>query len=132
MRDWTFWEWIAYASLWITALIEAAGVALLRARELRKRLPLWLRSHQWSFVPLVLPSIATVVLVIEVIWPNTPARLVKDESAEKTYLGEVRPGEGSSLAIDWRAAQLREPVQNSPLAKYYRFIICARNIGKEP
>jgi hypothetical protein len=62
MRDWNFWEWVAYASLWVTALIEAGGVALLRAREVRKKFPLWLRSHNWSFVPFVLLMIATCIL----------------------------------------------------------------------
>jgi membrane protease YdiL (CAAX protease family) len=42
------------------------------------------------------------------------------------------PWEGSPLAIAWRTAQLREPVPNSPFAKYYRFIVNARNIGDEP
>ena len=41
------------------------------------------------------------------------------------------PWEGSPLAIAWRTAQLREPVPNVPLAKYYRFIVNARNIGDE-
>jgi len=42
------------------------------------------------------------------------------------------PWEGSPLAIAWRAAQLREPAPNLPVAKYYRFIVSARNIGDEP
>lgn len=42
------------------------------------------------------------------------------------------PFEGRPLAVAWRAATLRAPVPGSPLYKYYRFIVNARNVGGEP
>ena len=67
MRDWGFWEWLAFVSLWIAGLIEAAGVAMLRAREVRRRLPGFLRSHNWAFLPLGLLTIATLILASKAI-----------------------------------------------------------------
>jgi hypothetical protein len=64
MSQWTFWEWLAYAGLWIAGIIEAAEAALLKAREIRRRLPLFLRSRNWAFAPLALISASTVILIL--------------------------------------------------------------------
>jgi hypothetical protein len=62
----------------------------------------------------------------------TPQILSQAEQGANYLVVGPDPWEGSPLAIAWRGAQLREPVPNVPLAKYYRFIVNARNIGDAP
>jgi len=62
MRYWSFWEWLAYTCLLVGAIILAADTGLKVAPELAHRAP-WIESFLWSFAPLVLVSIATLILV---------------------------------------------------------------------
>ncbi len=63
MRDWKFWDWVAYAGLFIAAIILALDAALQAAPHLAKRMPDFLKSEIWVFLPLVLVICATVILI---------------------------------------------------------------------
>ncbi|HTQ33224.1 MAG TPA: hypothetical protein VMI30_03545 [Stellaceae bacterium] len=65
MSKWSFFDWLAYGSLWAAGIIEAAEAALLKAREIRRRLPRLLKNRNWAFVPLGLLILATIVLVLQ-------------------------------------------------------------------
>jgi hypothetical protein len=63
MSHWNFWEWLAYAGLWVAGIIEAAEAALIKVREIRRRLPAFLRSRNWAFAPLGVLLLSTIILV---------------------------------------------------------------------
>ena len=123
-------EYLYGGIAFIIAFVSAAVVFLLwlgRDQILQKfrLLRVTTDARWWVFMSLV--------LLIYFGWSNMQngheART--KQGANYLVLGPD-PWEGNPLAIAWRAAQLREPVPNIPLAKYYRFIVNARNIGDEP
>jgi hypothetical protein len=66
MAHWNFWEWPAYASLWIAAVILFADGGLRMAPDVRNRLPPFLQFlyNPWlAFVPLALLIIGTLMLL---------------------------------------------------------------------
>lgn len=63
MEHWGFWDWLAYVALWVTAVIEAAEVALSRAHKIRRQLPALLKHPNWSLVPLGLLTLSGVVFL---------------------------------------------------------------------
>jgi len=64
MRNWSFWEWIAYATLAMAAAIEAAEGGLKGAPTLAAKMPTILPSEIMSFVPLGLVVFSTFLLLI--------------------------------------------------------------------
>ena len=65
MRQWKFWEWIAYSTLWIGAIILAADASLkVTSPEFRSAVSPLLENPVWSFLPLFCFTIGTVVLII--------------------------------------------------------------------
>ena len=63
MRHWTFWDWVAYLCLLVGAVILAADTGVRLSPELARLLPEFLRGAYWGFAPLVLMSLATLILV---------------------------------------------------------------------
>jgi len=63
MAHWTYWEWVAYAVLFIAALIIAADTGFKQAPELMEKLPAFFHSTWWGFAPLAFVLLATVILV---------------------------------------------------------------------
>lgn len=132
MRDWNFWEWLAYASLWVTGLIEASGVALLRAREVRRRLPRVLRSHNWAFLPLALLTISTIILVVNAEFSNVPAkapiaapqtsgRIIKPEQAA-TFVQTVKSMKAALNLTQLAVVEVAPEVGCSECTDYAIFI----------
>lgn len=66
MGHWTFWDWIAYTILGITALTPAVQEALRRIPMVRaaigNHLPRFFKSPVWSFAPLMLFLVGSGVL----------------------------------------------------------------------
>jgi hypothetical protein len=62
MRDWGFWDWVAYATLFIAALIIAAETGVRLAPELQEYFG-FMRSAAWGFAPLILVVAGTVILI---------------------------------------------------------------------
>ncbi len=58
MRDWKFWDWVTYICLLVAAV-------LISAREPAEKVPAmnWITSSAWSYVPLLLVAIASVLLI---------------------------------------------------------------------
>ena len=63
MREWTAWEWIAYAMLLVGSVIIAADTGIKLSPEVLKMFPELLHSPWWGFTPLVLVLAATGILV---------------------------------------------------------------------
>ena len=64
MRGWTFWDRIAYLSLWVAAMILAADTALKLAPDLAHIVPSWFESPIFGFTPLALLILATGLFVV--------------------------------------------------------------------
>lgn len=63
MRDWGFWEWVAYATIWVGALIIAADAGLkLTKGSLRETAAPLLESPVWAFLPLICIILGTLIL----------------------------------------------------------------------
>ncbi len=74
MRHWTFWEWVAYAAMFVGALIIAAETGFRTEPEVMAHLPDFFRSSVWGFAPAVLMSFATIVLFLrEFVFPRSAA-----------------------------------------------------------
>jgi hypothetical protein len=69
MRRWSFWEWVAYCALFLSAIIAAADTGFRVAPDLAVHLPDFVGGAAWSFTPLGLSIIATIVLVIRAFSP---------------------------------------------------------------
>jgi hypothetical protein len=64
VAHWGFWEWLGYASLWITGIILAVDAGLkMSAASLRQKLLAITESRAWAFAPLVLLVIGTGALL---------------------------------------------------------------------
>src|SRR5581483_9843281 len=62
MRRWTFWEWIAYAGLYVGAVILAIDTGFKLSPDLTA--PAFLHSPWWGFAPAVLITFSTGVLLL--------------------------------------------------------------------
>jgi hypothetical protein len=113
VRDWNFWEWLAYGSLWVAGMIEAAGGAMLRAREVRRRLPRVLRSHNWAFLPLGLLSVATIILAWNAItgeWPHSDRRAKTEQQELDTVRKERDSAREELTSLKIHSAELQKTV----------------------
>ena len=63
MSHWTFWEWVAYAAIFIAAAIIATDTGFRLSPEIMNRLPKIFKSAVWGFSPLILVLSATIILV---------------------------------------------------------------------
>jgi hypothetical protein len=73
MKDWGFWDWISYSSLFIAAV----GVAI-QTNELEKLHISWLSKLNFRFLPAILVVAATVILSIKAFMPNTQSEYTKN------------------------------------------------------
>jgi hypothetical protein len=65
MRQWTFWEWVAYASLGIAAAVIALDTSLkLTTGSLRQEVSGLLESPIWGFTPLFFFLVGTATFVL--------------------------------------------------------------------
>jgi hypothetical protein len=63
MRSWRFWEWTAYVSLWIGALVMATDTSLkLASGDLRHSMSVVTESPIWGFAPLACFILGTFIL----------------------------------------------------------------------
>ena len=53
MKDWSFWDWVAYVAIFIAAIIVAADASLKGAPDLASYLP-GLHSQALAFAPVAL------------------------------------------------------------------------------
>jgi len=63
MQHWGFWEWCAYAALFIAAIVLAADQSIKLAPTIAPRASFILSSSYWAFAPLALVLFATVELL---------------------------------------------------------------------
>jgi hypothetical protein len=62
MRDWVFWEWVAYSALFVAAIITAADQGVKLSSEMLSRFSVLIGSPYWAFAPLMLVLLATGIL----------------------------------------------------------------------
>ena len=60
MSDWGFWDWVAYGSTWVAAIVIAASAAIKIEPHLREKVPTPLKANWWGYVPLGLLAIGLV------------------------------------------------------------------------
>jgi hypothetical protein len=63
MRDWGFFEWLAYAVMFVAAIIMAVDQGLKLSPDLLTYFSWLVSSNYWAFSPLVLILLATGILV---------------------------------------------------------------------
>jgi hypothetical protein len=63
MSRWTFWEWVAYASIFVAAIIIAANEGVHLAPALFERFSGVVSSPYWAFAPLVLIVLGSLILI---------------------------------------------------------------------
>jgi hypothetical protein len=64
MRHWKFWEWAAYGSLFVAAMIVAAETGVRIAPDLFGYVPEFVRGAVWGLAPLTLVVVATIILLL--------------------------------------------------------------------
>jgi hypothetical protein len=60
---WGFWDRLAYATLWIAAVIVAADTALKGSQRLAPHFDWLLENRLWSYAPLILMTLSGVVFL---------------------------------------------------------------------
>jgi hypothetical protein len=63
MREWRFWDWVAYAALFLATALEALEAGLRQAPKVASHMPDILSADWLSFAPFTLVCVATVILV---------------------------------------------------------------------
>lgn len=63
MSDWRFWDWVAYAILFVAAMIIAIDTGIRLSPVTWPHIPEFLHSGWWGFAPLALLIIATLILL---------------------------------------------------------------------
>jgi hypothetical protein len=91
MSHWTFWEWVAYAILFIAACITAADTGFKQSPILMEQLPHFIHSPWWGFTPVVLVLLATGILVArELEWLTSKKNRISFAQVDlTTYVPEV-------------------------------------------
>jgi len=77
MRNWGFWEWVAYGCLCVGTLIMAAETGFKTEPEVMARLPDFFHSSLWGFSPAILVVFATGILI----WREFFVKAARGESA---------------------------------------------------
>lgn len=91
MREWKFWDWVAYAALFLATGVEAFEAGLKQAPKLAIHMPDILTSEWLSFVPFFLVCVATVILVLRMVSValSIPRQLGRSSSGRSPGSGHV-------------------------------------------
>jgi hypothetical protein len=93
MRGWSFWDRVAYACLWVGAVILAADTALKLAPDLAQKLPSWTASPFWGVAPLAVVAIATILFLagktglLAFLGPRHPIKLFLERDSTTNLFG---------------------------------------------
>jgi len=103
MSDWGFFDWLAYASTWVAAIVIAATAAIKSEAELREKIPTFLKAPIWGFVPIGLLAIGLALFIFA---PENkpPAQLMIDYGVDGAIMylpskDELTPPNPSSHII---------------------------------
>lgn len=110
MREWGFWEWVAYATLWVGALIIAADGGLkLSSDHLKSFVPDLMESPAWMFAPMTCVLLGTLILVGHGINKKEapPPALAESFELHLRFFGDNRPPLMISEKNVWRWYSLR-------------------------
>jgi hypothetical protein len=92
VSHWTFWEWVAYGSLFVAALIIAADTSFKLAPDVMARLPEFFHSEWWGFAPVVLVVAATIILLLrEFVFKPRQHTSEGSETSETANVTAIQP-----------------------------------------
>jgi hypothetical protein len=103
MSGWGFWDWLAYGTLYIGAIILAINTAISSSVSLQAHIPNFLKVNTWGFIPAVLLSTATIVFIFDAVgWiPPGTARLTRFTQWPLVYRPEIiRDQEFENRVVD--------------------------------
>jgi hypothetical protein len=90
VRTWKFWDWVAYACLFVAALFFAAEAGIKAAPDLAKHIPTYVGGSIWGFAPLILVLVATLILLIQGLSPRAQSAVTLPEKAQqKAYVTDI-------------------------------------------
>ena len=75
MSHWTAWDWIAYGCLGIAAFGLAFGAIWRENPAMFSGWPDFWKNSMWSFVPMALFALGTVVLIVRLFFVSAPSDL---------------------------------------------------------
>jgi hypothetical protein len=97
MGHWSFWEWVAYSTLWVGAIILAVDGGLKWYPDVRDNSPRWFRSvvasPWWAFSPLGFVIFATLILFTHEFTPSFLSPSVDTARLEIVNWKFIPPGE---------------------------------------
>ena len=125
MRHWSFWEWVAYAALFVAAMIVASDTGLRIAPDLAAHMPDFVRGDIWAFTPLGLVILATIILLFRefVVRPNQAAvgqpRAISTSVRLQFYPNDINPICLNIQNIaNWYALRNAFIIQEAPSKKF--------------
>jgi hypothetical protein len=98
MSHWTFWDWIAYSCMFVAAVGLALSQLPKEAREVIESWSSVFSSPKWSFAPLVLVVIATVIFIVKTLFTPKPIELHRTSSEESVV---ITPENVESMVRRW-------------------------------
>jgi hypothetical protein len=69
MAKWTFWDWVGFVSLGLAAFGMALGAVLKEDAEVIARLPAFLASPRWVYMPAILFTLGSIILAVRTLAP---------------------------------------------------------------
>jgi hypothetical protein len=103
MIGWGFWDWVAYSTLYIGAIIFAIETAISSSASIRAHIPNFIKSNIWAFIPAILLTMATIVFIFNTIgWlPLSTGRVTNYSQWPVAYRPEIiRDQEFENRVID--------------------------------
>jgi hypothetical protein len=112
MASWKFFEWLAYASILVGAVILAADAALKGSPTLMPHLPDWIKSEYWSFAPFALLMLSGAILLAKAIRARvgTPGRSPPGHAPSQPAGDNASPLPSQRLSARRQTASISAPV----------------------
>jgi hypothetical protein len=122
MRNWKFWDWVAYACLGVAAIGMAVGQVLKENQTVFETLPTFLLGPKWAYAPIILFALGSAILAVRVVVP-----LVRTPPASERVFVEEAPEELLALGKDLTSLQ-RDKITEIYIGKWLRVSNPVRNV----
>jgi hypothetical protein len=128
MASWKFWEWVAYACLFVAAVIVATDAGIKNAPTLSPHLPDWMGGEYWSFAPLLLLTLSGIIFLAKVIRVRLAGAGVQSTEAAPSTEGGSRTATQTDQPEPPTRKQILVPVDiysiHDPNARGYPHKLC--------
>jgi hypothetical protein len=91
MRNWKFWDWIAYTCLGVAAIGMAVGESLKENQAMFEWLPSFLLSPKLAYAPIILFALGSAILAVRVIVPIVAQPPAKPSIISDRVVVDVTP-----------------------------------------